>query len=57
MQVTKLKLSTVPQFSSRDKAYIDEIEALKSFYKYSVDIESFAQVINDKKRTTSIVSY
>ena len=50
MHLTKLKLSTVPQFSTRDKAYIDEIDALRSFYKYSVDIESFAKVITDKKK-------
>lgn len=49
MQVTKLLLSNIPQFSARDKAYINEIERLRPFYKYAVDLKSFDQIIEDKK--------
>ena len=50
MQIKKLNYTDVPLFSARDKAYIEEIPALKPFYKYPVNIESFAQVIADKKK-------
>jgi len=49
MQLTKLNLSEIPQFSSRDKAYINEIDSLRPFYKYSVNVDSFRRVIQDKK--------
>ena len=50
MQIKKLNYEEVPLFSSRDKAYIKEVPALKPFYKYPVTLESFADVIADKKK-------
>jgi len=40
----------VPQFSSRDKAYIREDERLRPFYKYPVTLEAFSDVIRDKSK-------
>lgn len=50
MQIKRIPYSEVPLFSQRDKAYIDEVPALRPFYKYSVEIESFRQVIQDKRK-------
>ncbi len=50
MQIKKINYTDVPLFSARDKAYIEEIPALKPFYKYPVTLESFLQVITDKKK-------
>ncbi len=50
MQIKKIPYSDVPLFSMRDKAYIEEKEELRPFYKYPVNIESFQQVINDKSK-------
>ena len=50
MQQIKLDFSSVPQFSSRDVAYVEEDSALKPFYKYSVGLDSFAKVIEDKSK-------
>jgi bacillithiol synthase len=41
----------IPQLSKTDVAYATGDVALKPFYKYSVDIQSFAKVIADKKKT------
>ncbi len=40
----------VPQFSSRDKAYIREDERLRPFYKYPVTLKAFSDVIRDKSQ-------
>ena len=37
-------------FSSKDIRYIDEDPVLKPFYKYKPEIQSFAKVIQDKKK-------
>ncbi len=50
MQVHKIPFSEVPQLSKRDRAYVDEDVALRSFYKYPVSIEAFADVIKDKQK-------
>jgi len=50
VNVTLIPYSEVPQVSSRDKAYAREDESLRPFYKYPVSIESFAQIIEDKKK-------
>lgn len=50
MIIKKINYEDVPQFSKRDKAYIKEVEALRPFFKYPVNIDSFAQVIEDKKK-------
>lgn len=48
MEIQRIPLADVPQLSSRDKAYATANPALRPFYKYEVNIESFAQVIADK---------
>jgi bacillithiol synthase len=50
MQQIKIPFNEVPQFSKRDTAYVDEELALKPFFKYSVHIDSFEKVINDKSK-------
>lgn len=50
MTIKKFNYEDVPQFSKRDIAYIQEAEALRPFFKYSVSLESFRQVIEDKKK-------
>jgi len=49
MKITKLTYDKISQFSTRDKAYVQEVEALRPFYKYPVSIENFDQVIQAKK--------
>lgn len=49
MQITKLNYEEVPQFSDRDRAYVEEVAALRPFYKYPVSIENFEQTIAAKK--------
>lgn len=49
MEISRIPLKDITQFSKRDRAYIEEIAALRPFYKYSVDIASFETVIADKK--------
>lgn len=48
MQIKKVSFNEVPQFSKKDVAYVTENPKLRSFYKYEVDLASFAQVIQDK---------
>lgn len=50
MKIHKIPFASVPQLSSRDKAYAIEQEELRAFYKYAPKMESFAQVIEDKSR-------
>ena len=49
VEVTLIPYAEVPQVSSRDKAYARADKALTPFYKYPVVIDSFAQIIEDKK--------
>ena len=49
MNITKIPFQEVTQFSKKDKAYVNPPAALRPFYKYETSIESFAQVIQDKK--------
>lgn len=48
MEISRIPLKDIPQFSKRDRAYIEEIAALRPFYKYPVHLDSFESVINDK---------
>lgn len=48
MNITSTPLTDIPQFSSRDKAYISAESRLKPFYKYEVDFDAFSQLISDK---------
>ncbi len=50
MHVQRIPFKQVPQFSFKDVAYATADERLRPFYKYAVDLESFAQVIEDKKK-------
>ena len=50
MQIKKLPYSKVLNFSARDKAYVEEVPALRPFYKYPVTLEAFAEVIADKQK-------
>ena len=50
LQTYFIPFDEIPQLSSRDKAYANSDKALRPFYKYEVNIESFAQVIEDKKQ-------
>jgi bacillithiol biosynthesis cysteine-adding enzyme BshC len=50
MTVKKIDYNHIPQLAGRDLAYINQVHALRPFYQYSPHIESFRQVIEDKKR-------
>jgi len=50
MEISRIPLKDIPQFSKRDLAYIEEIAALRPFYKYTVALNSFESVIADKKQ-------
>lgn len=50
MQITKIPFQQVPMFSDKDVAYATESPKLKPFYKYPVNIESFKEVIEEKKQ-------
>lgn len=50
MTVKKFDYAQVPLLSGRDVAYIEEIQVLRPFYKYPVDLAAFAQVMADKKQ-------
>lgn len=49
MTIQRIPFQEVPQLSSKDIAYATARPELRPFYKYPVAIESFAQVIADKK--------
>ncbi len=50
IKAIKVPFTAVPQFSKKDVAYVTEEQALRSFYKYEVGIDSFAKVIEDKQK-------
>ena len=50
MTVKNIPYSDFPMFSKIDKAYIYNDVALAPFFKYDVSIESFKQIIADKKQ-------
>lgn len=49
-QTHLIPFAEIPQLSGRDKAYADTNAALRPFYKYEVNLEAFAEVIEDKKQ-------
>ncbi len=49
MEITKLTYDQVPQFSARDRAYVQEVETLRPFFEYPVSIENFKTIIEKKK--------
>ena len=48
MEIKRVPFQNVPQFSMKDVAYATKNPALKPFYKYDVDIEAFAKIMEDK---------
>ncbi len=50
MKVEYISFDDVPQFSARDKAYVNEDERLHSFFKYKVSLEAFDEVIADREK-------
>ncbi|MDX1942400.1 MAG: bacillithiol biosynthesis cysteine-adding enzyme BshC [Saprospiraceae bacterium] len=48
MEILKLPFEQVPQLSSKDTAYATGNPTLRPFYKYDVNIDAFAKVIEDK---------
>lgn len=50
MQVSRISFNKIPQLSTRDIAYAMCDDSLRPFYKYDVNIESFAQIISDKQK-------
>ena len=50
MEILHIPFENIPQLSSRDKAYYREDKALRPFYKYPVNLKSFADVIADKSK-------
>lgn len=50
VNVHSIPFEEVPQFSKRDTAYVNELDALRPFYKYDVRLEAFQQVIEDKSK-------
>ncbi len=50
MKVEYISFDDVPQFSSRDKAYVNEDEKMAPFYKYKVSLEAFKEAIEDRQK-------
>ena len=48
MKKLVIPFNDIPQLSSKDKAYSTGNQYLKPFYKHTVNIDSFQQVISDK---------
>jgi bacillithiol synthase len=50
MNITRLPFSALPMLAKTDRIYAEQNPILKNFYKYDVDLQSFAQVIADKSK-------
>lgn len=50
MTIQHLPFESIPQFSDRDKAYTTAHPALRSFYKYDVNLSAFQQVFEDRQQ-------
>lgn len=50
LKTTKIPLANTGQFSKLMMDYINEDDSLRSFYKYSPNIDSFKQAIEDKSK-------
>ena len=50
MQKINIPYSAIDYLSKSDKAYAQNDETLRSFYKYDVSIDSFQQIIEDKQK-------
>lgn len=52
MEIYCKPFNTIDQLSAFDKAFANGNEALRPFYKYDVNIDAFASIIETKKATT-----
>lgn len=50
MEILKIPFEQVPQLASKDIAYATGHPALRPFYKYDVNLDAFAKVIEDKQK-------
>ena len=50
MDVTTLPFSEIPQFSSRDKAYVEQDPRLRPFYRHPPTLTAFADALAAKQR-------
>ncbi len=50
MEILKIPFEQVPQLAAKDLAYATANPALRPFYKYDVNLDAFANVIEDKKK-------
>ena len=50
MDICQLPFDKVPYLSKRDQAYTMAAPELRGFYKYEVNLDTFAQVAEDKKK-------
>jgi len=50
MQVSFKSFADIPQFSKKDKAYVAQVDSLRPFLKYEVNLPAFEQVIQDKSK-------
>lgn len=50
MTIQRIPFPEVPQLSSKDTAYATAQSQLRPFFKYPVSVESFEQIITDKKQ-------
>jgi bacillithiol synthase len=53
MNITRLPFSDLPMLAKTDRIYAEQNPILRKFYKYDVDLQSFAQVIADKSKDTT----
>ena len=53
MNITKLPFSDLPMLAKTDRIYAEQNPILKKFYKYDVDLHSFAHIIADKSKTAT----
>ncbi len=52
MNITRLPFSDLPMLAKTDRIYAEQNPILRNFYKYNVDLQSFAEVIADKSTET-----
>ena len=50
MNITQLPFSDLPMLAKTDRIYAEQNPILRNFYKYDVDLQSFAHVIADKSK-------
>ncbi len=50
MNITRIPFSELPMLAKTDREYAEENPILRNFYKYNVDLQSFAHIIADKSK-------